>query len=133
MEQIYQASVGKILASAIGCLFNVCRADGSLRGTVSGGHFNQCLSHFFCVHLLLVKNISGLKVFRYVGGSIHKFQALLIYYSCSLKLFSLLCWLFWLMSFPLGLGASHFPRVWDLLVAIPSSFSATATCFYSIS
>jgi hypothetical protein len=58
------------LASAIVSGFGVCRWDGSLGGTISGWPVLQSLFNFFVPVFPLDRNISGLKILRWVGGPI---------------------------------------------------------------
>jgi hypothetical protein len=59
--------------------------------------------------LCLDRNDSGLKVLRRMGGSFPQLVPVPIYWKWSLQVLFPLCWIFWLMSFPLGPGNLSLP------------------------
>jgi hypothetical protein len=80
---------------------------------------------FFVPVFPLDRNIAGLKILRWVGGSIPQLGVVPIYWRWSLQVLSHLCLVFQLKSSTMG--ASRFPG-WGFLVA-----TSTATYFYLIS
>ena len=59
--------------------------------------------------LCLDRNDSGLKVLIWMGGPIPQLVPVPIYWKWSLQVLFPLCWIFWLMSFPLGPGNLSLP------------------------
>ena len=59
---------------------------------------------------------SGLKIFRWVSGSILPLGVMSIYWRWSLQVLSPCCWVFWLMSSQLCPGTSCILGIWDFLV-----------------
>lgn len=67
---------------------------------------------FFVPVFPLYRNISGLKILWCVGGSIPQQGPVSIYWRWSVQVVSPRCWVFLLMSSPLGLGSLSLP--WSL-------------------
>jgi hypothetical protein len=102
-EQLYQARVCKyFLASAIVSGFGVWGWEGTDSGEDSGWPFLQSLLHIFVPAFPLDRNNSGLKILRWVDGSIPQLGTMPIYWRWSLQVLSLYCWAFHLRSLPLG-------------------------------
>ena len=59
--------------------------------------------------LCLDRNDSGLKVLIWMGGPIPQLVPVPIYWMWPLHVLCPLCWIFWLMSFPLGPGNLSLP------------------------
>lgn len=85
-------------------MFGVCRWDGSQGGKISRQPFFQSLLHFFFFVPVfhLDRNNSGLKILRWVHGPIPLLKAMSIYWIWSLWVLSPHCWVFQIMSSPLG-------------------------------
>ena len=88
---------------------------------------------FFVPAFSLGRNNSGLKFLRCVGGPITHLGAVPIYWRWSIQVLSPLCWVFQLMSSPLGPGNLSYPWLLGLSSGSPSSSPPTATYFYPFS
>jgi hypothetical protein len=78
--------------------------DGSSGGTVSGWPFFSLYSNFIPV-FPLVRSNSGLIFLRWVGGPLPQLETVPNLWIRSLQVLSPLCWVFPLISFPLGPGS----------------------------
>jgi hypothetical protein len=110
--------------------FVVCGLDGSLDGAVSGWPFLQSAPLFVPV-FPFDRNNSGLKILRWMSGLISQLGAMSNYLRWSLQVLSPLCWVFRVMSPPLGLENHLLP--WCLGLSSGSTPPPTAICFYSFS
>ena len=57
---------------------------------------------FLVIEFPADRNNSGLKFLRWVSGPFPQLGAMPVYLGCSTQVLSLLCWVFWLVSLPLG-------------------------------
>ena len=79
----------------------------------------------------LESNSSGLKFLRWVGGPIPQLGAMPIYWRWSLQVLSPCCWVFQLMSSPLGPGRLLHPWGLGFSSGSPHSPPRTVTYFNS--
>jgi hypothetical protein len=75
--------------------------------SLDGLSFSLCF--IFVPSFPLDKNNSGLKFFSWVGGLIYLLEAMFIHWRWSLQVSSPYCWVFQLMSSPLGSGNLSIP------------------------
>jgi hypothetical protein len=113
-KQPYQAPLSKVfLALAIVLVFVVCWKDVSLDVMVF-----PSVSVPFCLPVFpLKRNISGLKILRWLVGPLLQSRSLPTYCRCSLQVRSPLCWVLWVKALVWFQGSCHFPGIWDNLVA----------------
>jgi hypothetical protein len=87
-----------------------------------------CVLFWPCVSFR--QNNSGLKILRWVCSPFPKLGAMSFYWGWSLQILSLLCWVFWLMTSPLGPGSLLHPWHLGLSSGFPQFLPTPHPYFY---